>query len=413
MIRFHLLAWDVVSEPKRLEQVSALGEAYFSERMASQSKSFVVLSTCHRLEIYSSSEITGFEDLGPYHELKSQEAIRHLFRVASGVESVSIGEQEILRQVKDAFENALENEVASKEFSVIFRIAISVGKEARDRTGISKGRTSIPSLVGQMLSTRFHSEGKRVAIVGTGKIAKDMVKYASESRPSRITVYGRNKTMLSVISDQFSVNTVQGIDPEAISSENDFVIVATSSSSPLFESRIVDGAKSTFIDLCMPPNVARSAFDSRVVSLADLEPVIRANSKDKESRIPEVEKIIDEGVYSLSRKLAEFEAEELIKTIFNHAKNVETDEISDAIAALRHGVSIEEVLKRMSDSLINRVLAPQTLAIKRLVKSEDGSELRQAINTFYNVLKDSQEKATRQTSSSRRASRNPQGQIPR
>lgn len=411
MINFHMLAWDVAQEPTMLEEVSSLGESYFYDRLRRESLAYVVLSTCHRLEIYSSEQITDFEALNPYHRLEGGDAIRHLFRVASGVESLSIGEQEILRQVKTAFEKSLSDGVASKEFSVIFRKAISIGKEARDRTGISRGRTSIPSLVGQMLMTTLPAVGKRVAIVGSGKIARDMVKYALESRPANLTVYGRSQHPLQAISEQFEIKTVFGIDPKSIAEENDIIIAATSSSEPIFTLSIVENADSTFIDLGMPPNVEKDSCNKKVISLGNLEPIIRANSRDKASKIPAVEKIIEDGIVSLSMKLAEFEAEDLIKTIFNHAKGVEKAEISDAISAIRNGMDIEEVLKKMSDSLINQVLAPQTLAIKRLIKSEGNQELRQAISNFYNVLKESQTEQPRKASSSRRANRNPPDQI--
>lgn len=411
MINLHLIAWDVTKEPDMLEEVSSLGESHFYDSLRERIQSFVILSTCHRLEIYSSEEITEFEALRPYHRLEGYDAIRHLFRVASGVESVSVGEQEILRQVKTAFEKALKEGKTSKEFSIIFRKAISVGKEARDRTGISKGRTSIPSLVGQMLVSTLPAGGKRIAVVGTGKIARDMVKYGLESEPGELVVYGRSQSPLQSISDQFGVRTILGIEPHSIAAENDIVIAATSSSKPLFPLDVVEKADCTFIDLGMPPNVEKSTKEKKVISLSDLEPIIKANSKDKESKIPAVERIISEGIDSLSMKLGEFQAEDLIKTIFNHAKGVEKTEIADALAAIHNGMAVEDVLKKMSDSLINQVLAPQTLAIKKLIKSEANEELRKAIITFYNVLKESQVASSKTAPSSRRANRSRPDQI--
>lgn len=407
-----MLAWDFSKEPNMLEEVCALGESYFLDRVKGETRSCVILSTCHRLEIYTSDRIRDFESLRPYHRLDGYEAITHLFRVASGIESISIGEQEILRQIKDAFEKAMADGTTSKEFSVIFRKAISVGKEVRDKTGISRGRTSIPSLVGQVLINKLSATGKRIAIVGTGKMARDLVKYSLECKPSEIVVYGRNESTLQAIKDQFGIQTVLGIEPGAISAENDIVITATSSSKPLFPLNTVEKADCTFIDLGMPPNVEKSSKHGKVIALGDLEPIVKANSKDKEAKIPAVEEIIREETNSLAMKLEEFEAEDLIKSIFNHAKGVEKMEIADALAAIRNGMPVEEVLRKMSDSLINQVLSPQTLAIKSLIKSDASQGLREAIDTFYSALKESQTPKPRARSSSRRANRNQRDQTP-
>ncbi|EQD32560.1 glutamyl-tRNA reductase, partial [mine drainage metagenome] len=109
---------------------------------------------------------------------------------------VSVGEQEILHQVKIAFDDALARDRCSKSLSVIFRKAISVGKLVREKVPISKGKTSIPAHVGLMLSSELNAKGKCIAIVGSGKLATDLVKYAHMANPSSLRVYARSEESL-------------------------------------------------------------------------------------------------------------------------------------------------------------------------------------------------------------------------
>ena len=159
-------------------------------------ESIIVLSTCNRMEIYAHSpcndegldRITEFlakkfsvleRDIRKYfYILVDEQAIRHIFRVASGLDSQVLGETEILSQVKSAWLISRESGKTNDFLDTIFEKAIEVGTTARRNTGISHGNVSIGSVAIKMLKGRFRSlQDKAVLIIGAGKIAGLMSKY--------------------------------------------------------------------------------------------------------------------------------------------------------------------------------------------------------------------------------------------
>ena len=411
MNSLHMVGWDVNSEPDLLEAVSTKDAAFFDRMLHGKVAGWVILSTCHRVEIYSSDPIPEFRDLKPYHTFSGEKALMHLFRVSSGIESVSVGEQEILHQVKIAFDDALANDRCSKILSLIFQKAISVGKLVREKVPISKGKTSVPAHVGQLLSSDLKAEGKNIAIVGSGKLATDMVKYALIAKPAVLRVYARSQDSLDRISRSYEIEGHNKIDPEEITGNNDIIIAATSSKTPIF-AEAANAKGKTFVDLGMPPNVSKEIRGCRLISLSDIEPIMRANSVKKMALIPHVEEILKEEVDQFMAKLAQMEADDLIKSVFEHSKNLERIEVEVAMEMIRKGMDIEKVIGQMADSLVNKVLAPQTLAIKKMVKSNQNTQTIEVLQEFYKLLKGTQEKSAKRSSSARRASQDQPAQIP-
>jgi glutamyl-tRNA reductase len=111
-------------------------------------------------------------------------------------------------------------------------------------------------------------------------------------------------------------------------------------------------------------------------------------------------------------KLAQMEADDLIKSVFEHSKNLERIEVEVAMEMIRKGMDIEKVIGQMADSLVNKVLAPQTLAIKKMVKSNQNTQTIEVLQEFYKLLKGTQEKSAKRSSSARRASQDQPAQIP-
>lgn len=411
MNSLHMIGWDVNNEPHLLETVSTKDAAFFDHRLRGKITDWVLLSTCHRVEIYSSDPIPEFKDLSPYHSFSGDEALMHLFRVSAGIESVSVGEQEILRQVKVAFEDALANDRCSKTLSLIFQKAISVGKLVREKVPISRGKTSVPAHVGQMLSTELNASGKSIAIVGSGKLATDMVKYALMAKPAFLRVYARSEDSLDRIARSYSIEAHSKIDPAEIMSENEIIIAATSSKKPIFGGEI-KGKGKILIDLGMPPNASRNLTGCRLISLSDIEPIMRSNSAKKKALIPRVEEILNEELDQFTRKLGQLEADDLIRAVFEHSKSLEKNEVEVALDMIRKGMDIEKVIAQMADSLVSKVLAPQTLAIKKMVKVNKNRQTIEVLQEFYKLLKGSQEKSSRRSSSVHQASQDPPAQIP-
>jgi glutamyl-tRNA reductase len=407
----HMIGWDVNNEPHLLETVSTRDAGFFDRMLRGKVTDWVILSTCHRVEIYSSDPIPEFEDLRPYHEFSGEKALMHLFKVSSGIESVSIGEQEILHQVKIAFEDALAHDRCSKALSLIFQKAISVGKLVREKVPISKGKTSVPAHVGQMLCGDLNAGGRKIAIVGSGKLATDMVKYTLMAKPASLRVYARSQDSLEKIARSYPIEMDSKINPGEIISDNDIIIAATSSKKPIFDSKL-NGKGKLLIDLGMPPNASRRINGCRLISLSDIEPIMRSNSAKKKALIPKVEEILNYELDQFIRKLGQLEADDLIRTVFEHSRNLEQNEVRVALDMIKKGMDIEKVIGQMADSLVNKVLAPQTLAIKKMIKASKNRETIDVLQEFYGLLRKTQEKSSRRSSLVLQASQDPPTQIP-
>ena len=410
MNSLYMIGWDIKQEAEKLEKMSAIGAKSLESMVLEKNQNYVLLSTCNRIEFYSTSPFKTDNLLKPFHKLEGRPAIVHLFRVSSGIESLSLGENEILHQIKEAFDLSLKNNRTDKALSIIFRKAQSVGKKAREETGISKGKTSIPAHVGSLLESVSDIGQKRVAIIGSGTMANDLVKYAKAANPNRITVYARNSDAVSRIKEKYGIYGVEEIDPLRISNENDIIITATGSKEPIFleDFEIKD---KMFIDLGMPPNVSRKIRNNRVIYLSDIEPIMQENARNKAALIPIIEEMISREVGVLEKKLSELDADDLIKTIFNYAKHVKESEIRHSLAMLGNGSDLNDILDKLSDSIINKVLAPQTLAIKKMIKSDDDEKFHRVLEDFYALVKNSMSAQNTNAASSHQEDQDQQGQI--
>ena len=410
MNSLYMIGWDIKQEAEKLEKMSAIGTKSLESMVLEKNQNYVLLSTCNRIEFYSTSPFKTDNLLKPFHKLEGRPAIVHLFRVSSGIESLSLGENEILHQIKEAFDLSLKNNRTDKALSIIFRKAQSVGKKAREETGISKVKTSIPAHVGSLLESVSDIGQKRVAIIGSGTMANDLVKYAKAANPNRITVYARNSDAVSRIKEKYGIYGVEEIDPLRISNENDIIITATGSKEPIFleDFEIKD---KMFIDLGMPPNVSRKIRNNRVIYLSDIEPIMQENARNKAALIPIIEEMISREVGVLEKKLSELDADDLIKTIFNYAKHVKESEIRHSLAMLGNGSDLNDILDKLSDSIINKVLAPQTLAIKKMIKSDDDEKFHRVLEDFYALVKNSMSAQNTNAASSHQEDQDQQGQI--
>ena len=410
MNTLYMIGWDIKQEAEKLEKMSAIDTKSLENMVLERDQNFVLLSTCNRIEFYSTLPFKTDNSLKPFHKLEGRLAIEHLFRVSSGIESLSIGENEILHQIKEAFDLSLKNNRTDKALSIIFRKAQSVGKKAREQTGISKGKTSIPAHVGSLLENLSDIGKKKVAIIGSGTMATDLVKYAKIANPARITVYARNSDAISRIRQKYGVYGVEEIDPIRISQDNDIIITATGSKEPIFQDDFEIRDK-MFIDLGMPPNVSRKISNNSVIYLSDIEPIMQENARNKAALIPIIEEMINEEVGILEKKLLELDADDLIKTIFNYAKHVKESEIKHSMSLLGNGSDLYYILDKLSDSIINKVLAPQTLAIKKMIKSDDDEKFHRVLEDFYTLVKKTMSAQNTNSASSRQEAQDQQGQI--
>ncbi|WP_393970884.1 glutamyl-tRNA reductase [Oxyplasma meridianum] len=389
MAQFTVVSWNYRDTPGVLDSNISLGYSYWEEALKSRGiKKYVILVTCNRLELYFYWNLTDTSGFQNSVIKRDEDAVRHLFRVASGLESMSVGENDILRQIKESYETALERGHVNKPLSAIFRKSLSIGKRVRERTSISKGKTSIPSIAIEKLKSKFGIEGKKVLIIGTGRMAISLGKYIGKENPASITVCGRNpeKTMEAATILNCKFASLRNMKEEI--KENDIILTATTSSEILIkrEDMIWAGRDKFFVDISKPDNIenlTESIEGIHVMNIGSLENVMEMNRSMKKKEILAAGNMVEEEIEKTMKKFKEIEYDDLIAHMYRYSRLKQKEEVEEFKREISKGTDIDSAIYAMANSLSKKVLSPYTAAFRKMIETSDPKEL----NRFLSELK--------------------------
>ncbi len=284
----------------------------------------VVLSTCHRTELYWCSAAAGDDGLaesslrtaapGPWpdpatsvHHLSGEAVVRHLLRVAAGLESVLLGETEVLGQVRAAAEAARGDDNSAPALGDLFRDAIRFGRRARSETGIGAGALSLASVAVNLVRRDHPDLGERtVLVVGAGSVGLRVVRHLTAERVGRCVLLNRTPATAEAAADRTGVLAAPLAELPRWIMEADAVIVAVRADAFLVTPEMVRGARRgrrtgrlVILDASMPravdPAVGRIA-GVRAWDLSGLETLVRENRARREAEIPRVEALLEEAL---------------------------------------------------------------------------------------------------------------------
>lgn len=288
----------------------------------------VVLSTCNRFEVYASGEgsaqelLSGcLEDLAggalgrSEYSFAGPDAVRHLFRVAAGLDSLVVGEAEILGQVKQAYEKARQAGMTAKVTNVLFQRAIFVGKKVRTDTGIGVGHLSVASVAVDLAERIFGSlRDREVLILGAGKMAELTSKHLTSCKIGRLLVANRTHSRGEELAARFQGTAIPWDSFPSRFATADIVIGSTGADRAVVTRDMVaaalparKGRSLFFIDIAMPRDVDDSVNDLDHVylySLADLEGVVKENVERRKGELEAAARLVEE----LARGFAEWES---------------------------------------------------------------------------------------------------------
>ena len=335
----------------------------------------IVLSTCNRFEIYwrsssaadddtvaaliaatlpSASEL--FRDASA--RLSGEAAARHLFRVCSGLESMVLGEAEILGQARAAMEQA---SLAGSFLRGIFTAAIRAGRGARSATGIAAGAMSVASAAIQQLEHRIDLKSSRVLLIGAGETAAKIARQLSKIGILSLVVANRTLERAQALADAHGGVAID-LDrlPAAVASA-DVIISASHADSWLVRREHVPGRSPAqplaIVDVSMPPAVEPFTIDGVIrIDLADVERATAAHRQRREAEIPRVEAFIDNELTWLRAWARQEQLRPLVSTLRQKADGIRRDELARAREELKAGDAhavLERASKRMFDRLLN------------------------------------------------------------
>ena len=286
----------------------------------------LVLSTCNRSEVYgvppetsresaaalsnylSSFHSVQLELLSPslYHHYDRQ-AVRHLFRVASGLDSMMLGEAEILGQVREAYRSAYEHGATGPVLNRLFQGALEVGKRVRTETELGTRPMSVASAGVKLAERIFGKLHERTALVlGAGMISEQVVAQLRDRNITRLFVMNRSLDRAEHLAREFSGKVMAWDDWESALTLPDVIVSSVSSEEPVLKRAVFEkamaarGNRPLFVmDLGMPRNVepaAASLYNFYLYNIDDLTQIVQQNRSARESEVPRAETIVDEHV---------------------------------------------------------------------------------------------------------------------
>jgi glutamyl-tRNA reductase len=384
----------------------------------------VVLSTCNRSEIYLAAvdvdrareETLAF--LAEYHhvprstfmphifERHDGEAVHHLFRVASGLDSLVVGEPQVLGQVKDAWATAAERRSAGPLLNKLFHASFAVGKRVRTETALGEGAVSVSFAAVQLARKIFGKlNGRRVLVIGAGEMGKLTAQHLRAQGVGDIVITSRTLAHAEALARAVSGSAVPWGELMSALAPSDIVITATGSQVPILarahiESVMGRGRRDPLfiIDIAIPRDVDPAAAEMEQVFLYnvdDLQAVVRENMSRRTSEIQHAEAIVAEDVtrfMSWHRSRGAIPTVIALRQRFDTIRRSELQRLENKLAGLppEARARVDEVTRLIMEKLL---LEP-TEQLKALPDEETQAAYTEAINRLFRLRPD--ERVTRE-----------------
>jgi glutamyl-tRNA reductase len=366
---------------------------YFAQRFPGSEAA--ILSTCNRVEILVASEsehpdaddVINFladvrnlavEEFAPHlYQYKNQDACRHLFRVASGLDSMVLGEDQIVNQLKHAYNAANQQGTTGRVLNRLFHHAFQVGKRARSTTGIADGKRSVSSVaVGVARCAIGDFAGKKTLVVGAGEAARLVCQHlACYGKNDPFVIMSHSLNNARVLAEACKAIAVPYDQFEQRIIEADIVVTAMSCPKPLLtKDRVEDIQKLRdhrpliLIDLAVPRNVARDAATVEGVRLYDIDALgekITEHQKHRAAALETCEKIIDEEVATFSTWLSEAQLSPLIAGMYHSARNVRDAELQQMLRRCPDLTDAQrQAAEQLADRLVGKFMHPYIVGLR-------------------------------------------------
>ncbi|HET6622931.1 MAG TPA: glutamyl-tRNA reductase [Gaiellaceae bacterium] len=375
------------------------------------------LSTCYRVELYGYLA-DGVDDArgelirvladthGVDRELLvdhlyvhgGEDVARHLSRVAAGLDSLVLGEAEILGQVGSAYERARRDGTVGPVLELLFRAAITAGRRARSETAIGANPATASSMAVSLADGALGGGigERRALVIGAGRIGLQTLKALARRGVSQVAVANRTPERAGEAGAPFGAQAF-GLDRlEEALAWADVVVSATASELPVVHEDAVRAAMSArgerplvLVDLAVPADVERTAADVPGVSLFDVDDLRAGLDGALTARlceVPSVEEIVEEEVAAFGRRRRELEVEPLVAELRRRAEAVRAQELERALADLGDvDPATAERIEHLSHSLVKKLLHDPTVRLRERAGSGDADEVAAAVRELFDL----------------------------
>lgn len=390
-----------------------LAEATRALALQPEIEEAMILSTCNRVEMLVRSR-NGSADLGAFlrehlniefaqaerhlYRHEGNAAVRHLFRVASSLDSMIVGEPQILGQVKEAYATARAVGAVHSQLNALVTRAFAVAKRVRTETAIGSSAVSVASVAVELAKKIFGSlEGKCVCLVGAGKMSELAARHLVAQGASKIMVANRTRTKAERIVAEFAGEAIAFEDLARHADRADIVITSTGAPEPIFRREHGEAFMARrknrpmfFIDIAVPRDVdaAMGKLDGIFVyDIDDLQSVVKTHVADRHREAERAEAIISDEVEKFFSRQQAQEVAPTIVSLQEQLENIRRGEIERARGKLGALTREQEAaIEALTRGIVNKVLHPPISALKTAAQEAQGAEAGAVIELVRRIF---------------------------
>ncbi|HEY3316871.1 MAG TPA: glutamyl-tRNA reductase [Coriobacteriia bacterium] len=375
----------------------------------------VILSTCNRTEIYA---VTTTEDGGTdavidfvcdFHDLDRHElvrylyiesgeaVVRHLFRVVASLDSMVIGEAQILGQAKEAYEYAFDFGATGRIFNKLFRQSFELGKRVRTETDIGESAVSISYAAVELAKKVFDTlEGRTILVVGAGKMSELTAKHLVSNGVRSVLVANRTYERAAELAERFEGEAIRYDDLFTRMHDADIVISSTAAThyvisreqvAPVMKGR--HGRPLFLIDIAVPRDIDPAVNEISnvfVYDIDDLNGVVSSNLEERMREARKAELIIEDELAAFEAWLESMEVVPIVAALRAKAEQVRQAELEKAMKRLG-GLSEKDLqtIEMLTEAIVNKMLHGPTARLKEIAGSQYGVGYIEAVRYLYGL----------------------------
>ena len=368
-----------------------------------------ILSTCNRTELYCATEQpeAAAEWLAEYHSLSQREiepylythprrdAVRHMFRVASGLDSMVLGEPQILGQMKQAARTAEEAGTLGTLLNKLFQNTFAVAKEVRSTTAIGANIVSMAAASVHLSARIFENlADQKVLFIGAGEMIELCAAHFGGEKPRRLTIANRTIERAEALAARFGGDAMRLDDIGTRLADYDVVIACTASPLPIIGLGMVERALKTrrhrpmvLVDLALPRDIEAEVAtldDAFLYTLDDLGQIVEQGLESRQAAVVEAEAIIDDRVAHFLQWVEAREVVPTIRALRDAAERARRHEVEHALKMLARGDSPEKVLEALSRGLTNKLIHGPTQALNQ-AEGAERNEISELIGRIFRL----------------------------
>jgi glutamyl-tRNA reductase len=363
----------------------------------------VIVSTCNRTEIYcdASSDCAevithwltahhgiGENSLSPYiYQHSDQEVARHLFRVASGLDSMVLGEPQILGQLKDSYDRARGDKTINSILDRLFQHSFSVAKRVRTDTEIGSNPVSVAFAAVNLSKQIFGDLNELHALlIGAGETIELVSRHLKSQQIGSMTIANRSVERARSLADQIGAEAVQINEVPEQLVRADIVISSTASQLPILGKGAIESALKQrkhrpvfMVDLAVPRDIEPEASkleDIYLYTVDDLKTVVDENLRGRELAAEAAQEIVNLEVTMFDRWLRTHQSADQIRQLRDGAELIRQQAVEKALAQLAQAADPEKAIQRLANEITNKLLHKPTLEMRKALQEGDEERIR-------------------------------------